>query len=558
MQKFLADPEPEVLCIKGKWGTGKTHAWEDAVKQAISEKSIKKYAYVSLFGMNSSSDIMQSVFANTTDFSVIDGDRRLPNFLGGGNVADISKKLKEGFGFVAEHATVPHIAGLGGVARALLSNLVTNTIVCIDDFERKGTNVSVNEIMGAIAQLRDARDCKVVLILNEDTLDVNELAEFKRYSEKVINSSFQFDPAPAESAAIAFPNNDALSHDLREACIQLEITNIRVMQKIGRHARNLMELLKDVDPDITKNVIRSLVVITWAIITPKGEGAPSLKYISRDRFASLSGDHEENYAEDSKFDSLLERYGFSHFDEFDEIIAKDVRNGFFNDDDILSAANKYLKDAKIARAQAAIQAAWVPFHGSFDNNEKQVAKSLFRGLIENIKHVSPSNLSSAVSVLNNIGFEELGKELLDSFIESQDDDYNFDLSDDLLGSLVNDPDVLAAFDRKAAEVQKALPTPMEAASMLYKDLFLPEAELSLAKLSVDDFIVLFKETKGADQAVIVKGCLAFKKIMNASERQRHITENAQRALLQIGEESRLNAYRIVKYGLTVRPPQSQA
>ena len=83
MRKFLADPEPEVLCIKGKWGTGKTHAWDYAVKQAISEKRIKKYAYVSLFGINNSSDIMQSVFANTTDFSVIDGDRQLPHFLGG-------------------------------------------------------------------------------------------------------------------------------------------------------------------------------------------------------------------------------------------------------------------------------------------------------------------------------------------------------------------------------------------------------------------------------------------------------------------------------------------
>ena len=48
--------------------------------------------------------------------------------------------------------------------------------------------------MGTIAQLRDVRKCKVVLILNEDTLDKNELTEFKRYSEKVINSSFQFDP----------------------------------------------------------------------------------------------------------------------------------------------------------------------------------------------------------------------------------------------------------------------------------------------------------------------------------------------------------------------------
>jgi len=83
---------------------------------------------------------MQSVFANTTDFSVVDGDHQLPNVLGGGKIADISKKLKGGLGFVAEHATIPHIACLGGVARALVSNLVGNTIVCIDDFERKGTN----------------------------------------------------------------------------------------------------------------------------------------------------------------------------------------------------------------------------------------------------------------------------------------------------------------------------------------------------------------------------------------------------------------------------------
>ena len=228
--------------------------------------------------------------------------------------------------------------------------------------------------MGTIAQLRDARKCKVVLILNEDTLDVNELAEFKRYSEKVINSSFQFDPTPEESAAVAFANNDDLSQSLREACVQLGITNIRVMQKIGRHASNLMGLLKDVDPDITKNVIRSLVVITWSIITPKGEGAPSFEYISRDRFASFSGENENIYGDDSKFNSILEGYGFSHFDEFDEILATDVRNGFFNEEHISNGANGYLKDAKIARAQAAIQVAWAPFHGSFDGDEKHVAE----------------------------------------------------------------------------------------------------------------------------------------------------------------------------------------
>jgi len=412
--------------------------------------------------------------------------------------------------------------------------------------------------MGTIAQLRDARKCKVVLILNEDTLDENESSEFKRYSEKVLNSSFQFDPTPAESAAIAFPNNDTLSCDLREACTQLQITNIRVMQKIGRYARNLMELLKDVDPDVAKSVIRSLVVIVWSIITPKGEGAPSLEYISKNQFALMSWQNEQTPVEESKFDSILERYGFSHFDEFDEILATDVRNGFFNEENILSGANKYLKDVQLSRAQEAMKAAWIPFHGSFDGNEEEVAKSLFDGLVENIEYLSPSNLSAAVKVLKDVGFEDLGQKLLDSFMESRADDYNFDLSDEPFGSLVNDPDVLKAFEKKAAEVQKALLTPMEAASMLYKDHFLPEAEEALAKLSVDDFIALFKETKGADQAVLVKGCLAFRRIINASERQSHITETAQTALLKIGEESALNAHRIVKYGITVRPSPSEA
>jgi Cdc6-like AAA superfamily ATPase len=85
MLKFLADPTPEVLCIEGKWGTGKTYAWGDAVRQAASAKAmhITKYAYVSLFGLNNPSDIVQSVFANTNDLSVIGDNSHLPTALGG-------------------------------------------------------------------------------------------------------------------------------------------------------------------------------------------------------------------------------------------------------------------------------------------------------------------------------------------------------------------------------------------------------------------------------------------------------------------------------------------
>jgi hypothetical protein len=67
MRKFLGDPTPGVLCIEGRWGTGKTYAWNEAVKEATETKSmgLSHYAYVSLFGIKDSADILQSVFANT-------------------------------------------------------------------------------------------------------------------------------------------------------------------------------------------------------------------------------------------------------------------------------------------------------------------------------------------------------------------------------------------------------------------------------------------------------------------------------------------------------------
>jgi hypothetical protein len=556
MRRFLSNPTPEVLCIKGKWGTGKTYAWEDAVKHAASDKSkpiaLKKYAYVSLFGVKDSADIIQSVFANTDDVSTINKDGRLPIALGAHKINDIVKKLKAIPLFAAEHASVPHIAGLGGVARALISNFVHETLVCIDDFERKTKNVSVNEIMGTIAQLRDARKCKVVLILNEDSLDEEERAEFLRYSEKVIDTSFQFEPTPAESATIAFPENDPLSCILREACEQLEITNIRVMNKISSYAHDLMELLKEIDQEVAKGVIRSLVVIVWSITSPKGEGAPDSKYLSERRMDQYIGLSKGTFTDDEKrWGLILTGYGFTHCDEFDLILIDDVENGFFNDEKIRRGVETYLKDAKKARAQAAIEAGWKPFHDSFDDNAKHVAQSIFDGCVENLSYLAPANLSAAVAVLKDIGYPDQGAELLGKYMKARDSEDIFDRSEDIFGSHITDPDVIKAFDAKAGQVVRMLPTPLEAASRIYKGGWSPEDEESLAKLSVDDFVTLFKATDGANLSVIVLGSLQFRKMGGTTPRQKGIVEKAQAALGKIGKESPLNAHRMKKFNISI-------
>ena len=66
IKRFLNSPEPEVLCIKGKWGVGKTFTWNEYFKQAVKDNkvSLQNYSYVSLFGQNSLEDLKYAIFEN--------------------------------------------------------------------------------------------------------------------------------------------------------------------------------------------------------------------------------------------------------------------------------------------------------------------------------------------------------------------------------------------------------------------------------------------------------------------------------------------------------------
>jgi hypothetical protein len=69
--KFLAHQEPEVLCIRGKWGVGKTYTWAKELETAQRTNAVKlpRYSYVSLFGVNSLEELKFAVFENVITLS---------------------------------------------------------------------------------------------------------------------------------------------------------------------------------------------------------------------------------------------------------------------------------------------------------------------------------------------------------------------------------------------------------------------------------------------------------------------------------------------------------
>jgi Cdc6-like AAA superfamily ATPase len=69
IKRFLAGSDAEVLCIKGKWGVGKTFAWMQYLREAEKHDrlSLTKYAYVSLFGLNDLEALRYAIFESTVE-----------------------------------------------------------------------------------------------------------------------------------------------------------------------------------------------------------------------------------------------------------------------------------------------------------------------------------------------------------------------------------------------------------------------------------------------------------------------------------------------------------
>jgi hypothetical protein len=198
-----------------------------------------------------------------------------------------------------------------------------------------------------------------------------------------------------------------------------------------------------------------------------------------------------------------------------------------------------------------LDAAWGPFHSSFDNNPDEVATAIYEGCLNNIEYLSPNNLSGAVSILKETGHLAQATDLLTKYLQVHDSNKIFDLAENPFGALVTDPDVVRALAEKLKNETKTLPRPMDAASRIASGGWNPEDEESLAAISVDEFVRFFKSMQGKERTDFIFGSLAFRKFAECTPRQQQIADNAVSALVKIGQESPLNAHRLKAYNVTL-------
>lgn len=539
---FLQTEKPEVLCIRGNWGTGKTYNWQTVIKALRTDSksvALNQYAYVSLFGVKSINQIKTSILQNTVTRDKIGDLVTSDNF---------RERLAKGERGVK--AAILKILPLGGdsifdTAISFLSLLSSKQIVCFDDLERKAADLSAGDVLGFMSYLKEQRECKVVLLLNDEALKDKDREQFASYLEKVVDINLRFSPSPSESAQIALDyvgGSENLKKLVRENSVKLGIDNIRVIQKIFRLAALIEPLLKQYKPGVLESVVHSLVLIGWCHYQP--EQAPAMGFVRRKNVYETMLEREKSSTDpvEKKWSTLLRSYGHLYTTDFDLILMQGVADGYFRQETIDSFAIELNQRENAAQARRELDAAWEKYHYSFSTTQDEVLGALFACFMKNVLYI---NLSSAIGLVDF--FRELGdprsEEIFEQFAKThKENPETFDVRNLYRFGREIPEDI----KEKVTELYKGAKlkiSPSEMFLRLEKDGLHSEVAHILAELPVHEYVRILKMHEGEELAIIRRGLTADLNVSNPGPASIKIMELAAEALAIIGKENPLNSRR---------------
>jgi hypothetical protein len=537
IDRFLKSTEPEVLCIVGEWGVGKTYNWQTSIERMRRERSVglSRYSYVSLFGINSLDGLKLSLFENL-DYLVPEG------------ASSMARLLSNAKQYTDVVSAAPVIGNVVSKLQPHLFSAIRSQIICIDDLERRGCGLSVKDIFGLISFLREQRNCKIALLLNKNQLEEESEKEFDDYFEKVIDTSVVFAPTAADAVGIAVSNDDEKSKLISEFCIKLGVSNIRVIKKIERLVRLVAPHVAEFGPVIGRQVVHSVVIFGWCKFDA-GARPPPLDYLkvgSLSRYVDRKNSKNQPSKDEARWDETIARYEFNYLDDFDLVLLEFVRDGILDVEKITQSAREqsesYIRQVKAG----SVGSAWRVFHDSFDDNEEEVCQSLMKGIVENLDVVAIRDVDAVLTVFKGLDRNDLVETLI-AFV-SKNGKKSFWLADDFFLGPVQDQTLrdTAARHREAAKPELNF----EADLIASAETFTAEKMAQLAQVPIEQYRDLFLSRIGDQRTKLILSALDHRKYVNASADQREVVRRAEAALKEIASTSRLNALRVARYGVT--------
>lgn len=549
IRKFLRSNTPEVLCIRGNWGTGKTYSWTDVLKDASSRNAVglKRYAYVSLFGLNSLQDVKQEVFQRTIDIKRIgedfDTNDVKRNYELANEVFKLGNKIFE------------KVTGGTGAAQSIASLMVRDQVICIDDLERKGDKLQAGEVLGYISQLRHDRGCKVVLLLND--FNLSDKSEFESYLEKVVDINLRFAPSAEECAIIALPGGERVSELVRRYSVALGIDNIRVIRKIHRLVSLIEDQLQDFEPDVLDSVAKSITLFGWSHYQP--HVAPSIAYLREQQspWADLALSHEMQTVDldpkEEAWKSTLRKYGHSYSDDLDLVLIQGVMDGYFSRESLELHARHLHERTRLEAANWRMrEAIFEAYDYSFIKTQDEAVRIIAGQFEADILNLGLEWLNYIAKLFRKMGLHERVRELVDFYFDKRRDApgaFNYfqlthhgsELEEDILSRC-----------KLVVDAQKPNYDTDEVLLKLGNTGTDNELLAKLIDVPVGEYVRIFMSYEGQQLASRLQAVSNPLRISNPTPLEEVMMDRAGEALRIISAQSDINAARALRWGLIQR------
>ena len=415
------------IAITGSWGVGKTYFWNEFLKEVtkkeiydknnfyyeasrVGYKSIfdnRKYAYISLFGIEHLSDLKNAICTKLSlnpyaksETSRLEFSQLLKN-----TVAQFKDVKVSQYG----------VSASAKILEALLFLQVKDAIICFDDFERMSNKLDIKDIMGLANQLKLEKNCQVILILDESKAEGENKSKYAEYKEKLIDEEIKITSVEPLIRENATEFDQQLIELMVEFADESEIHNFRFFQKVIKLYNKFRSELPEEVAYSTKEIIlirilQGYFIADFGLIYNLSWSDFTFKNVVR---REISKKYDTNLTKKENIE-LAKFKKISYSFVKDDLWLIQFKNWFEQKDTVdILVLNRLAKSDLINAEHNTIQNEfWILCNEIWNYQcDESFPERFFKSSLENIGLQNLGNLSFAITILEKLGAIGQAKEL---------------------------------------------------------------------------------------------------------------------------------------------------
>ena len=243
----LDDLTYRCILFDGEWGIGKTYAIEDVLSNN------EGFCKISMFGLQNSHQIYHEIVCQLANFDgMTEILEKIDKFTD--KISLISDKAKKIKGIINSFIDEKELF------KALSKGFSSWHYIVIDDLERLSKNVSLEEVMGIIEEIKGCNYVKVILVANQEKMEIVAKQVLKEYEEKVIDRVYYITERPKN---INWGKMKIDATFMQDFLKKHNVKNLRTLQKAQNFYDDVKIYTKFINNDYFQEDVR---IICFAIV----------------------------------------------------------------------------------------------------------------------------------------------------------------------------------------------------------------------------------------------------------------------------------------------------